>query len=79
MNPKYLTLSENAIWCVSTVTDDGKQSEGSEGAETRMASVLSQLSLSWLRHINDFMWYEHVKLNEQYHHTKFDIYYIYGV
>ena len=24
-------------------------------------------------------WYEQIKLNEQYHHAKFDIYYFYGV
>ena len=54
MNPKFLTLSENAVWWVPTVTDDGKQSEGRESVEKRMASVLSSLSLSWLLHIHDF-------------------------
>ena len=39
MNPKFLTLSENAIWWVLTVTDDGKQSEGGERVEKWMVSV----------------------------------------
>ena len=37
------------------MTDDSKQSEGSEGVEKRIASVLSSLSLSRLLHIHDFM------------------------
>ena len=37
------------------MTDDGKQSQGRESVENRMASVLSSLSLSWLLHIHDFM------------------------
>ena len=55
MNPKFLTLSENAIWWVPTVTDDGKKSEGRESVKKRMASVLSSLNLNWLLHIHDFI------------------------
>ena len=43
MNLKFLTLSENAIWLVPTVTTDGKQSEGRESAEKRLASVKFEL------------------------------------
>ena len=56
MNPKFLTLSENAIWWVPTVTDDGKQSEGREGVQKRITLVL-YLSLSWLLHICDCISY----------------------
>ena len=56
INPKFLTLSENRISCVPTMTDDGKQwYEDREDVEKRMASVLSSLSLSWLLHTHAFM------------------------
>ena len=56
INPKFLTLSENTISCVPTMTDFGKQwQEDSKGIEKRMASVSSLFSLSWLFHIHAFM------------------------
>ena len=56
INPKFLTLTENIMFCAPTVTDDGKQwQEDREGVEKLMASVLSSLSLSWLLHIHASM------------------------
>ena len=44
INPKFLTLSENTVWCVPTITVDGKQrQEDREGVEKRMASVYPHL------------------------------------
>ena len=47
--------------------------------------VLIQLSWNFVTALTlkygegHWKWYEQIKLNEQYHHAKFDIYYFYGV
>ena len=56
INAKFLTLSQNTVSCVPTMTDDGKQwQEDREGVKKRMISVVSSLRLSWLLHIHAFM------------------------
>ena len=44
MNPKFLTFSENSIWSIPTLTDDGKQSEGRESVEKKINGFIFVLA-----------------------------------